>query len=92
MDTFDIEETKKELILRFMNMSSGSWNWFEIALLPGIKELRTFVCQLGPSCALNYAYHIDKGPDDETFRAVQSDLSYRNLYNQYILRYVDWEE
>ena len=85
MDTFDIEETKKEIILIVMESDGWDWDWDEMALLPGIKELRTFVCRLGPLCALNYAYFVDKGPHEETLRAVQVDFSCFDLYSKYVL-------
>ena len=92
MDTFDIEETKKEIILIVMESDGWDWDWDEMALLPGIKELRTFVCQLGPLCALNYAYFVDKGPHEETLQAVWGDSYWRDLYNRYVLAKWDWED
>ena len=73
-----IEEYKKEILLKIMSGEGLAWDY--VRNLPKDDSLRTFMCELGPMHAYEYAYYVDKSPNDETRKAAYKDLLYAYCY------------
>ena len=54
----DIEEIKKEILLKIMRNGEGSWRY--IKTLPKDDTLRVFICELGHVYAYYYACYVDE--------------------------------
>jgi len=76
-----IEELKKEILLRIM---SNELSWDYIQTLPKDDSLRTFICELGPMRAYEYARLVDKSTRDDTRKAVCEDPYHAYMYAFYV--------
>jgi hypothetical protein len=73
-----IEDIKIELTLKKL---AGTLTESDIHVsLPKDDDLRTFVCSLGAKYAYNYAYYVDRKPNDETRKASCGDPGFSYNY------------
>jgi hypothetical protein len=79
----NIEELKKEILLKIM--SEGMLSWYYIETLPKDDSLRTFICGLDPGYAYAYAYFVDESSHPDTRTSSCRDP----LTSCWYARYVD---
>jgi hypothetical protein len=81
-EVVNIEEIKKEILLKIM--SEGDLSWKYVETLPKDDSLRTFMCELGPMYAYEYTYLVDRSPHDDTRKAACEDPEYAYRYALYV--------
>ena len=73
-----IDEYKKEILLKIMSGEELDYDY--MWSLPQDDSLRTFMCELGPMLAYEYARFVDKSPNEETRKAACGDPRWAYMY------------
>ena len=77
--------TKEDIILLFLEDPYKLAREIGKGNVPKSDEIRTLICELGNArCAHWYAYHVDKGPTDETRTATCKDPYEAYCYARFI--------